>query len=181
MGHNIRRWIVLPLCVLLAACPGDKRTARRDSIPVDTTQLATADTAPGDLSGVKTALPAATPDTFKRVPLTPAASGQTQRSIPEAPSALMEAVEREQAFSRFCFTEYGQKADPSLTGGVAMVVTVGAGGITDAKVGDARWSSSAAGRAVNRCLNERAKQAWRLPAGAVRPGQYVVQLAFRGT
>ncbi|HVE80310.1 MAG TPA: hypothetical protein VNA89_15705 [Gemmatimonadaceae bacterium] len=176
-----RLLLLLPMSVVLAACPGDKRAARRDSVPVDTTQLVAADTTPGDLSGVQTNLPAATPDTFKRVPLTPSGSRPAQRAIPEAPGALMEAVQREQAFSRFCFTEYGQKTDPSLTGGVAMVVTVNSQGISDARVGDARWSSSAAGRAVNRCLNERAKGAWRLPAGAVKPGQYVVQLSFRGT
>lgn len=163
------------MCLVLAACPrGDKKVAVRDSIPVDTTS---ADTT--DLSSVTTNLPPAAPDTFKRQKLT--ATGTVGTSYAAAPSALMEAVQREQAFSRFCYQEYGQKADPSLAGGVAMVVTVGSQGITDAHVGNARWSSSAAGRAVNRCLNERAKQAWRVEPGVVKPGQYVVQLSFRGT
>jgi hypothetical protein len=163
------------MCLVLAACPrGDKKVATRDSIPVDT---ASADTV--DLSAVKPNIPEAAPDTFKRQKLT--ATGTVGASYEAAPSALMEAVQREQAFSRFCYQEYGQKADPSLAGGVAMVVTVGSQGITDAHVGNARWSSSAAGRAVNRCLNERAKQAWRVEPGVVKPGQYVVQLSFRGT
>jgi hypothetical protein len=61
-----------------------------------------------------------------------------------------------------------------------MLVTVGSSGITEARVADANWTSRAAGSAVNRCLNERAKLAWKLAPGAVRNGSYVVQLSFRG-
>jgi hypothetical protein len=90
----------------------------------------------------------------------------------------VEAVEREQSFSRFCYQEYGQKADPGLEGGVAMIVTVGSGGITDARVSDDTWSSTA-GRAVNECLDQKAAGAWKPTPGAVHPGKYVVQLSFR--
>ena len=48
-----------------------------------------------------------------------------------------------------------------LRGGVAMVVTVGAGGITNAAVGNSNWTSGA-GSAVNRCLNEKASIAWKV-------------------
>jgi hypothetical protein len=170
----MRRLSLAIMCLVLAACPRDKKIAARDSITVDTTS---ADTT--DLSTLQTNLPPPAPDTFHRQKLT--AEGVVGSSYATAPSALMEAVQREQAFSRFCYQEYGQKSDPSLAGGVAMVVTVGSQGITDAHVGNARWSSNSAGRAVNRCLNERAKRAWRLEPGAVKPGQYVVQLSFRGT
>jgi hypothetical protein len=162
------------MCLVLAACPRDRKIVDRDSIPVDTTSVDTT-----DLSTLPSNLPPVAPDTFRRQKLT--AEGTVSASYATAPSALMEAVQREQAFSRFCYQEYGQKSDPSLAGGVAMVVTVGSQGITDAHVGNARWSSNSAGRAVNRCLNERAKRAWRLEPGAVKPGQYVVQLSFRGT
>jgi len=58
-------------------------------------------------------------------------------------------------------------------------VTVGGEGITNATVGDARWSGSA-GKAVNSCLNQKAKLAWKLAPGAVKAGRYVVQLSFSG-
>jgi hypothetical protein len=82
--------------------------------------------------------------------------------------------------TKFCFTEFGQKSDPTLRGNVAMVVTVSANGISNATVGDARWSGQTAGKAVNNCLNQKAKLAWKLAPGAVKPGKYVVQLSFSG-
>jgi hypothetical protein len=138
----------------------------------------TLDTMPADLSDLETNLPPPAPDTFTpRQP--PVRTTQAGEVVPAAPAPLMAAVEREQAFTKFCFQEFGQKSDPSLRGNVAMLVTVGSNGITDARVGDSKWSSQS-GRAVNRCLNERAKQAWRLAPGAVRNGRYVVQLSFTG-
>ena len=88
-------------------------------------------------------------------------------------------MEREQAFTKFCYQEKGQKSDPNLRGAVTMVVTVGARGITDAKVAASNWSSNA-GRQVNACLDEKAKDAWKLAAGAVRAGKYQVPLQFSG-
>lgn len=167
----------LPMIVLLAACPKDK-TAKRDSMPIDTTHLDT--TQKTDLSAIQSNLPPAEPDTFKRQKLTPpASSGGGGLSVPAAPAALTEAVEREQSMTKFCYTEFGQKSDPTLRGNVAMVVTVGGEGITNATVGDARWSGSA-GKAVNNCLNQKAKLAWKLTPGTVKPGKYVVQLSFSG-
>jgi hypothetical protein len=170
--------MVLPLMLLLAACPKDK-TAKRDTMPVDTTHLDTTQTT--DLSKLPSNVPPAEPDTFKRRKLTPPASSDAGGglSVPAAPAELTEAVEREQSMTKFCYTEFGQKSDPTLRGNVAMVVTVGAGGITNATVGDARWSG-AAGKGVNNCLNQKAKLAWKLAPGAVKPGKYVVQLSFSG-
>jgi hypothetical protein len=91
----------------------------------------------------------------------------------------MDAVQREGSFSRFCYQEFGQKVDPLLKGGVALVVSVGSAGITDAKVASDSWSSNA-GSAVNRCLDERAGSAWKLAAGAVPAGKYVVRMTFTG-
>lgn len=169
---------VLPMVLLLAGCPKDDKQARRDSIPVDTAHV---DTTPAaDLSQIQANIPAAAPDTFKKRKLTPPPSTTASSSVPSAPGALMDAVEREQSVTKFCFTEFGQKVDPSLSGNVAMVVTVGSEGITNATVGDSRWSGASAGRAVNSCLNQKAKLAWKLTPGSVKPGRYVVQLSFSG-
>ena len=170
--------MVLPMMLMLAACPKDKPAAR-DTMPVDTTHLDTSKAT--DLSAIPSNLPPAEPDTFKQRKLTPPPSsgGGGGLSVPAAPAELTEAVQREQSMTKFCFTEFGQKSDPSLRGNVAMVVTVGAGGITNATVGDARWSG-AAGKSVDNCLNQKAKLAWKLAPGAVKPGKYVVQLSFSG-
>jgi hypothetical protein len=170
----MKRLALIPLMLLLIACPRDKRDADTLAVepaPVDTT----------DLSELTTNIPDAAPDTFQRRQPTAAPRETPAATIPQAPPELMAAVEREQSFSRFCYQEFGQKADPSLAGNVAMVVTIGSQGVTDARVGNSRWSSSAAGSAVNRCLNEKAGVAWKVGAGAVRPGKYVVPLSFRGT
>ena len=157
-------------------CPGDKRDKPADSaraaIPVDTM--------PTDLSKVQTSLPPTLPDTFKG-PARRRSRARVVREppIPPAPPALMEAVSRERSFSRFCYQEFGQKVDPTLAGGVALVVTVGSAGITDAKVASDSWSSNA-GRGVNRCLDERAGSAWKLAGGAVPAGKYVVRMTFAG-
>ncbi len=170
----MKRLALVPLMVLLLACPRDKRDADTLAVepaPVDTT----------DLSSVTSNIPDAAPDTFRPRQPTPQPRPAPQATIPQAPAALMAAVQREQSFSRFCYQEFGQKADPSLAGNVAMVVTIGSQGVTDARVGDSNWSSSSAGSAVNRCLNEKAGIAWKVGAGAVKPGKYVVPLSFRGT
>ena len=164
----MNRMMLLPALVLLCACPSDKK-AVAPAVAQDTT--------PVDLSAVKTDMPAAAPDTFK--PPVFAKPG-TSVKIPNAPPELLEVVEREQAFSKFCYQEFGEKADPSLQGGVAMLVTVNGDGVSDAKVKADSWTSKA-GKQVNGCLNEKATRAWKIPADAVKPGQYVVQLAFRPT
>lgn len=166
----MKHLLLFSLLLAVVACPGDKKERPQiDTIAVDTTRA--------DLSGIQSEIPEAAPDTFTPRP-PPRAQTTSDPSIPQAPAALQAAVEREQAFSRFCYQEFGQKADPSLRGGVAMVVTVGAGGVTDARVANDNWSSRSAGTAVNRCLNEKAKIAWKLGPGEVKSGKYVVQLRF---
>lgn len=168
------------LLAALTACPKDKPAAKDTAVAVDT---AKADTTPADLSNLQSSIPAAAPDTFKPVDLNEKnkgkGGGDASPSYPEAPEALQAAVQREQSASRFCFQEFGQKADPQLRGAVNMIVTVGSGGITDAKVGASNWTGSS-GKAVNTCLNERLSQAWKVAPGAVRPGKYKVTLQFRG-
>lgn len=186
MKTAVKRLAFLPLLAIALACPGDKKKDTAQLPPIDsakadsTKTVATADTTPTDLGKIKTNLPKAAPDTFRQQQLKPSGVGNVGDSkFASAPTPLVDAVEREQSATRFCYTEFGQKADPSLRGNVAMVVTIGNSGVTDAKVGDAKWSGSA-GRAVNRCLDQKAKQAWNVAPGAVKPGRYVVQLAFSG-
>jgi hypothetical protein len=188
---NRKLWLVVPLLLAAVACPGDKN---KDTavVPVDSAKAdsakaaaaATADTAT-DLSKVVANVPKVNPDTFKvrNPPANSRVSGGNLNAastrFPDAPAPLVEAVQREQGATRFCFTEFGQKSDPSLRGNVAMLVTISNAGVSDARVADSRWTGTA-GRAVNRCLDEKAKQAWNVSRGAVRPGKYVVQLSFSG-
>ncbi len=165
---DLPRLAILPALLLLCACPSDKKAAAPPRLAEDTT--------PVNLDTVKTDIPAAAPDTFTALKRAVRAS----TTIPDAPPALLEVVQREQAFSKFCYQEFGEKADPTLVGGVAMVVTVGGDGVSDARVRADSWSSKA-GKQVNGCLNDKAAKAWKIQADAVKPGQYVVQLAFRPT
>ncbi len=162
--------LLLGVAAVAASCSGDRTpsdTASAARVISDTPAVA-----PVDLSKLNANIPAARPDTFTFHPL------RVER-IPDAPPALMDAAEREQGISRFCYQEYGQKADPRLMGAVALVVTIESDTVRGARVGADDWSSKA-GRAVNQCLVQKVPQAWRLLPGAhVSNGQYVVQLQFR--
>jgi hypothetical protein len=167
-----RLLLAIPFVIALSACPGDRREIAQDSgtvvdtMPVDTV----------DLGSITANIPPV--DTGRPAPREPRPSAPT---IPNAPAPLMEAVRREATSSQFCFTEYGQKVDPSLRGSVNMLVTVGESGVTRAQIGASQWQGSrSAGQAVNRCLVERAERAWTLAPGAVRPGQYLVPMTFTG-
>jgi hypothetical protein len=191
---SMKRYLIAPLLLTVLACPRDKKD-RAEGIPVDSSTVAmgaTLDTNAAardsvDLSTVRSNIPAAAPDTFKERELRAPAPRSTATgggagdvegaALPSAPDALLETVQREEAVSRFCFTEFGKKTDPTLRGNVVMIVTVGGSGINDARVGNSRWSGTA-GTAVNRCLNERAERAWRLSPGAVKSGRYAVRLSF---
>lgn len=164
-------WLVAGWAVFgLAACHGDKKG------PGDAAQAPPADTTPQDLSNVRTALAPAAPDTFTP----PKPRDETPRpAYPPAPPALMQSVERERAFSQFCYEEFGQKVDPSLRGGVAVLVTIADNAVEDAKVANSRWSAKGPGDQVNQCLNDKARLAWKLGDATVKPGKYVVQLSFR--
>jgi len=165
--------ILTCLGAVAMACSGDKK-----SPPVSTVAVAPpVDTTPTDLSKVQSAIPKAAPDTFTRPkPQTDA----LPVDYPPAPPALLATVQREQAFSRFCYEEFGQKADPSLRGGVAVLVTIADNSVEDAKVANSRWSAKAPGEQVNQCLNEKARLAWKLGDASIKSGKYVVQLSFRG-
>lgn len=163
--------LATPLLIALIACPKDDD---REQVPVDTIAR---DTTPINLDTLATALPPPAPDTFTPPKLEQPATPRTRYSV--APGPLMAAVEREQAFSNFCYREFGLKSDPRLRGGVAMLVTVGRNGVTAARVAADSWSSST-GKSVNECLNERAANAWKITPGEVPPGTYQVDLRFTG-
>jgi hypothetical protein len=165
-------FLATPLLFALLACPKDDERAQ---VPVDTIPR---DTTPLNLDSIQTSLPPAAPDTFTP-PKLPTQSPRGPSAYRPAPAALMDAVEREQAFSNFCYREFGLKSDPRLRGGVAMIVTVGRNGVSAARVGADSWSSSS-GKAVNECLNERAAKAWKVAAGEVPAGTYQVDLRFTG-
>jgi outer membrane biosynthesis protein TonB len=166
----MKRLLLLPLLLVAVACPKDKKTVDTTRIPVDTT--------PADLSGISADLPPAAPDTFKPAKVPDQPAGASAPSYPAAPDALMEAITREQSATRFCYNEFGLKNDPNLRGNVTLLVTVGRSGITDARVGNSIWSPAAGGRAVNNCLNEKAKDAFKIAQGSVKPGTYRVPLSF---
>lgn len=165
-----RLLLAVPLAFVLSACPKDDD---RSAVPVDTIPR---DTTPLALDSIATTLPPPAPDTFTRPKLE---TQQPRTRYPAAPAALTEAVEREQAFSNFCYREFGLKSDPRLRGGVAMLVTVGRNGVTAARVAADSWSSSS-GKAVNECLNERAVNAWKVSPGEIPSGTYQVDLRFTG-
>jgi hypothetical protein len=170
--------VMVPVATLAVAiaCHGDKKPAAVVAAPP------AVDTTPVDLSKIQTNLPKAAADTFTPPPKPKSESYAAQApDYPPAPDALMASVNRESAFSRFCFEEYGEKLDPTLRGGVAMLVTVNSQGVSDAKVANSKWSSKQPGAGVEECLNEKAKLAWKLEPGEVRSGQYVVQMSFRGS
>ena len=167
----MRRLLLVPMLLVAVACPRDKKA-------VDTTARIPVDTTPADLTGLKVDIPPAEPDTFKPAKVEPQPSGAPAPSYPSAPEALMAAVRREQSATQFCYNEFGLKNDPNLRGNVTLLVTVGRSGITDAKVGASRWAPSAGGRAVNTCLNEKARNAIKIAQGEVKPGTYLVPLSF---
>jgi hypothetical protein len=167
-----RTLLATPLLLVLLACPKDDD--ENAQVPVDTIPR---DTTPLNLDSIQTSLPPAAPDTFTPPRLETPRTQTTRYAA--APAPLMDAVEREQAFSNFCYREFGLKSDPRLRGGVAMVVTVGRNGVSAARVAADSWSS-ASGKAVNECLNERAANAWKIAPGEVRPGTYQVDLRFTG-
>lgn len=168
-----RSCLLVPSFLLLAACPGDRDDLAQDTLPLPPVSQDT-----GDLSGIVADIPPVAVDS----PTTRQTSaGEAAPEIPRAPEPLLDVVRRESASNQFCYTEHGLKRDPSLRGALTMVVTVGAGGITAARVGASNWEGSReAGRAVNDCLVEQARRAWTVPAGAVSPGRYQIPLRFSG-
>lgn len=163
---------VLCALVLVSACGGESAPPPATSQAAKAIVEAPAPSAPVDLSKLSSNIPRASTDTFTMRRL-------EVEKIPDAPAALMDAAEREQGISRFCYQEYGQKVDPKLIGAVALVVTIKGNAIADVKIGADDWSS-AAGRAVVRCLTQKAPQAWKLlPDARIADGRYVVQLQFR--
>ena len=96
------RTSLLPLLLIgLAACPKDKKKPAADTVAVAPPIVADSDTTT-DLSSVTTNLPPAAPDTFKRQPPPkPVRQQPAAPSYPQAPGALMAAVQRSATVSKF--------------------------------------------------------------------------------
>ncbi len=172
----MKRPLLLPFAVVLMACPGDKKPQKAAAlpVPVDTAAPAT------NLSAVKSNLPAAAPDTFKPRKLAHTSRSAGSVDLPDAPPPLTEVVQREQSVSQFCFIEFGKKTDPALRGTVDVAVSVASAGVSDIRIASSSWSGNA-GAAVDNCLTQRAKRAWKLAPGSVKPGKYAVRLSFSGS
>src|SRR5436190_2457521 len=98
-GKTMKRLALVPMLVCALGCPGEKKqdvaATPPPAPPVDTST-------PVDLSKVKTALPPPTKEDPKDQKLVPSGGGSAPvRTYPEAPSALMDAVQREQGATRF--------------------------------------------------------------------------------
>ena len=168
--------LIVPMLLVLAACPGDRNELAEDSLALEPPE----DTAT-DLSEIVADIPPVAVDTPAPRSRRETAGGEAAPEIPRAPEPLLDVVRREAASNEFCYTEHGLKRDPSLYGALTLVVTVGANGITNATVGGSNWvGSREAARAVNQCLIDRARRAWTVPQGVVNPGRYQVPLRFRG-
>ncbi len=172
-----RRFSLLPstIYLLAAACGGEKAAQKPE--PAPSQPPVALDTARADLSQLATSLPPAASDAPPPVAAPDPSTIPSIARVPEAPAALMDAVEREEGISRFCYQEFGQKVDQQLRGGVAAVVTVAGGKVVRLRVAADTWSSLA-GKGVNACLAEKAPRAWTMPE-PVKDGQYVVQMRFR--
>ena len=169
-----RSLLIVPMLLLMAACPGDRNELAEDSLAL---QPLPEDSM--DLSEIVADIPPVAVDTPSS--RTQSAGGEAAPEIPRAPEPLLDVVRRESASNQFCYTEHGLKRDPSLYGALTLIVTVGANGITNATVGGSNWvGSREAARAVNQCLIDRARSAWTVPQGAVNAGRYQVPLRFRG-
>ncbi len=171
----MKRLLPLPFAVVLMACPGDKKPQKTAalSVPVDTTAQTT------NLSTVKSSVPPAAPDTFRPRKLAHTTVRSSAGELADAPPPLTDVVQREESVSQFCFIEFGKKTDPSLRGNVDMAVSVASAGVSDIRIASSSWSGNA-GAAVDNCLIERAKRAWKLAPGSVKPGKYAVRLTFSG-
>ena len=166
----MRRAAVALFVLACGEAPAKGGVAAKQAAPAS--RLA-ADTMPADLSTLRANIPPPVADTFTPLPRL------RVESTPDAPPGLLDAAEREEGISRFCYQEFGQKVDPKLVGAVALVVTVDGNAIQSVRVGAEDWSSRA-GRGVNACLVQKAPQAWKiLPGVRVPPGRYVIQLRFR--
>jgi hypothetical protein len=78
---------------------------------------------------------------------------------------------------RFCYNEYGLKANPSLAGSVSASVTLTpAGGVTGVDITNRTWSGDGASE-TERCIADKIR-GWRFPASEAGGGTYAFSFSF---
>jgi hypothetical protein len=76
---------------------------------------------------------------------------------------------------RFCYNEYGLKANPSLAGSISVSITLTeSGGVTGADIGSRSWGGAGASEAES-CIRGKIRS-WRFPSG--NPGTYAFSFNF---
>ena len=99
--------------------------------------------------------------------------GGLQRDVGE----LGTFVRTRESQLRFCYNEYGLKANPSLAGSVtASVSLTPAGGVTGVNVTNRTWSGAGAGD-TERCIADKIR-AWRFPSSEAGGGTYSFSFSF---
>jgi hypothetical protein len=78
---------------------------------------------------------------------------------------------------KFCYEEYGLKANPSLAGSVTAAVSLtGTGNVTDVAISDRTWSGAGSAEAEN-CIKQRIA-GWRFPPSEAGGGTYSFSFSF---
>ena len=78
---------------------------------------------------------------------------------------------------RFCYEEYGLKANPALAGTVSAAVTLtGQGNVTDVAIAERSWSGAGAAEA-EQCIKQRIA-GWRFPPSEQGGGTYSFSFSF---
>ena len=106
-------------------------------------------------------------------PIDAPAVGGVQRDVGE----LGTFVRSRESQLRFCYNEYGLKANPALAGSVtASVGLTPAGGVTAVNVTNRTWSGAGASE-TERCIADKIR-AWRFPSSDAGGGTYSFSFSF---
>ncbi len=97
----------------------------------------------------------------------PPAGGGPGRDVGE----LGSFVRSRESQLRFCYQEYGLKANPNLAGTVTVAITLsGSGSVSDVDITRRTWSGAGASEAEG-CIRSRVRS-WKFPASATGAGTY---------
>lgn len=92
-------------------------------------------------------------------------------------SELGSFVRSRESQLRFCYVEYGLKANPSLAGTVTVAITLtGSGTVTGADITNRTWSGSGASEAES-CIQGKIRS-WKFPSSAAGGGTYSFPFNF---
>ncbi|MEJ7811928.1 MAG: AgmX/PglI C-terminal domain-containing protein, partial [Gemmatimonadaceae bacterium] len=78
---------------------------------------------------------------------------------------------------RFCYQEYGLKANPNLAGSITVNISLGgSGNVTDVDIGRRTWSGAGASEAEG-CIRQRVR-GWKFPTSSTGEGTYGFSFNF---